>query len=74
MKREDLIDLLDEGRFVPFLITTKSGFSMAIGSEQRKHMVIGARMLVTMYSNGEIVHIPYAAIDHIGPWNYTVSK
>ena len=66
MNKEDLNDLLDEGRFTPFSITTRSGFSMAIGPEQRKHMVIGARMLVTMYDNGEIVHIPYSAIDHIG--------
>jgi hypothetical protein len=66
MSREDLNDLLDEGRFSPFSITTHSGFSMAIGPTQRKHMVLGARMLVTMYGNGEIVHIPYNAIDHIG--------
>ena len=51
---EDLNDLLDEERFTPFSITTRSGFSMAIGPEQRKHMVIGARMLVTMYDNGRL--------------------
>lgn len=66
MERKDLVELLDEGRFSPFSITTHSGFSMAIGPEQRKHMVIGKNMMVTLDNAGDIVHIPYAAVDHIG--------
>jgi hypothetical protein len=65
MTREDLTELVAEGRFSPFVITTFDGFSLAIGSEERKHLLVAARMVVVMDSTGNIIHIPYSSIAHI---------
>ena len=48
MNQTDLNELLAEERFSPFVLTTFDGFSLAIGSEERKHMLVGARMLITL--------------------------
>jgi hypothetical protein len=65
MTREDLAELVAEGRFSPFVITTFDGFSLAIGPEERKHLLVAARMVVSMDSAGNIIHIPYSSIAHI---------
>lgn len=65
MTREELTELVMEGRFSPFVITTHDGFAMAIGPEQRQHLIIGKRMLVTLDAQGDIIHIPYQSIAHI---------
>ena len=65
MSREDLAELVAEGRFSPFVITTFDGFALAIGPEERKHLLVGARMLVNMDAQGNIIHIPYQSIAHI---------
>lgn len=65
MNQSDLTELLEEERFSPFVITTFDGFSVAIGPEQRKHLLAGARMVVIMDSEGNMIHIPYRSIAHI---------
>ena len=65
MNREDLVELVAKGRFSPFTITTFDGFCLAIGPEQRKHLLCGARMLVCVDPKGNIIHIPYRSIAHI---------
>jgi hypothetical protein len=45
---------------------TFDGFALAIGPEERKHLLVGARMVVTMVAEGNIIHIPYQSIAHIG--------
>jgi hypothetical protein len=57
--------LVAESRFSPFVITTFDGFSLAIGPEERKHLLVAARMVVSMDSAGNIIHIPYNSIAHI---------
>lgn len=65
MNRTEFQDLIDEERFTPFVITTKKGFIVAIGPEQRRHILAGSSTLVTLDSGGNLIHIPYQAIDHI---------
>lgn len=65
MNRTDLAELLEEGRFSPFVLTTFDGFSLAVGPEERKHMLVGARMLITLDAEGNAIHIPYASIAHL---------
>ena len=62
MNQEDINELLTEEHFTPFVITTHSGFVIAIGPEQRRHLLVGARTLVTMDSAGNLIHIPYKSI------------
>jgi hypothetical protein len=62
MNQEDINELLSEEDFTPFVITTHSGFIVAIGPEQRKHVLAGARTLVTMDPVGNLIHIPYKSI------------
>lgn len=65
MNKQDLDELLTEGRFRPFVITTFDGFAVAIGAEARNHLLAGARMAVIMDSEGNFIHIPYRSIAHI---------
>jgi hypothetical protein len=65
MNQTDLNELLEEGRFSPFVITTFDGFSLAIGEQERKHMLVAARMLITLDAEGNAIHIPYRSIAHI---------
>jgi hypothetical protein len=63
--KQDLEELLADGRFSPFVISTHDGFSLAIAPEERRHILLGARMLVMMDSAGSFYHIPYSSISHI---------
>jgi hypothetical protein len=63
MNQIDLKYLLAEERFSPFVITTSDGFSVAI--RKRENVLVGARMLITMDSEGNAIHIPYQSIAHI---------
>ena len=63
--KQDLEELLAEGRFSPFVITTHDGFAIAIGEEDRRHILLGARMIVIMDREGNFAHIPYGSISHI---------
>jgi hypothetical protein len=65
MNQDDFTELLSEARFTPFVITMTDGFSLAIGPEERKHVLVGKRLLVTMDSNGSFIHIPYRSIAHL---------
>ena len=65
MNQTGLTELLAEERFSPFTITTTDGFSVAIGQEQRKHLLAAARMVVIMDAEGNVIHIPYRSIAHI---------
>ena len=65
MNQNDLTELVVEERFSPFVITTFEGFSVAVGPEQRKHLLPAARMVVIMDSEGNLIHIPYCSIAHI---------
>jgi hypothetical protein len=65
MNQTDFAELVAESRFNPFVITITDGFSLAIGPEERKHLLVGARMIVTMDAQGNIIHIPYRSIAHI---------
>jgi hypothetical protein len=65
MNRSDLLELLSEERFSPFVITTHDGFSIAIGAEERRHMLVAARMVVIMDGEGNLIHIPYTSIAHL---------
>ena len=65
MDKSDFAELLAENRFDPFVITMTDGFSLAIGPEERKHVLVGKRMLVVLDAQGDIVHIPYRSIAHI---------
>jgi hypothetical protein len=65
MNQTDLSELLTEERFSPFVITTFDGFAVAIGPEERKRMLVGARMVILMDSDGNAIHIPYRSIAHI---------
>lgn len=65
MNRIEFEDLIDEERFTPFVISTKGGFVLAIGPYERKHILAGASTLVTMDYDGNLIHVPYHAIDHI---------
>jgi len=63
--KQDLVELLTDGRFSPFVITTHDGFAIAIGEEARKHILLGARMAVVMNEFGNFFHIPYSSISYI---------
>jgi hypothetical protein len=65
MDQTDLKELLAEERFSPVVLTTFDGFSLAIGPEERKHMLAGARMLITLDAEGNAIHIPYRSIAHL---------
>jgi hypothetical protein len=65
MNQTDFAELLTDDRFTPFVITTVDGFSLAIGLEERKHVLVGARMLITLDTEGNAIHIPYRSIAHI---------
>ena len=65
MNQADMTELLSDARFNPFVVTLSDGYSIAIGPEERKHMVIGKRMFVTLDAEGDIVHVPYRSIAHI---------
>lgn len=65
MNQSDMSELLAEARFSPFILTMTDGFSLAIGPEERKHMVVGKNMIVTLDRQGDIIHIPYRSIAHI---------
>ena len=65
MDQADLTELLAEHRFSPFVVTTHDGYALGIGPEQRRHIVVGKRMFVTIDAQGDIVHIPYQSIAHI---------
>lgn len=62
MSRADLEELLTRER--PFVITTFDGFSLAIGLQERKHLLAGARMLVTLDAEGNVIHIPFQTVHH----------
>lgn len=65
MTRAEFKDLISEERFTPFMITTKQGFSVAVGPGERQHVLAGASTLVIMDSEGHFLHVPYHAIDRI---------
>jgi hypothetical protein len=65
MNQDDLTELLSEAHFSPFIITMTDGFSFAVGPEERKHMLVGKRLLVTMDSEGNFIHLPYRSIARI---------
>jgi hypothetical protein len=65
MNQKDLNELLTDERFSPFVITTFDGFAIAIGQEERKHLLAAARMVVIMDAVGDLIHIPYRSIAHI---------
>jgi len=65
MNQTDLLELLAPEHFTPFVITTFDGFSLAIGPQERNHMLIGARQLITLDAAGNAIHIPYRSIAHI---------
>ncbi len=65
MNQTDLAELLTDDRFSPFVITTVDGFSLAIGPQERNHILVGARMLITLDAEGNAIHIPYRSIAHI---------
>jgi hypothetical protein len=65
MNQTDFAELLAEGRFSPFVITTFDGWSLAIGDAERVHMLVGARMIVILDAEGNLIHIPYRSIAHI---------
>jgi hypothetical protein len=65
MNQADFAELVAEGRFAPFIIVTNDGFALAIGPEERKHLIVGKRMLVTLDAQGDIVHIPCHSIAHL---------
>ena len=50
--KQDLEELLAEGRFSPFVVTTHDGFAIAVGEEARRHILLGARMVVIMDQYG----------------------
>lgn len=60
-----MAELVTEERFQPFVITTHDGFSLAIGPREREHLLVAARMLVTLDAEGNVIHIPYHSIAHI---------
>ena len=63
MTRAEFKDLINEERFTPFMITTKQGFSVAVG--ERQHVLAGTSTLVIMDSEGHFIHVPYHAIDRV---------
>jgi hypothetical protein len=65
MNQAEMSELVAENRFSPFVIVMTDGYALAIGEDERKHMVIGRTMLVTLDRLGDIVHIPYRSIAHI---------
>lgn len=65
MNQAEFSELVAEGRFSPFIITLMDGFSIAIGSEERGHLLVGRNMIVLLDRIGDIIHIPYRSIAHI---------
>ena len=65
MNSTDFNELLNEERFTPFVITTHDGFSVAIGHEQRRHILVGKRVVALLDAAGGIIHIPYRSIAHV---------
>jgi len=61
--KEDLVELLDEHRFAPFVITSHDGFAIAV--ETPRKTLLGNRMLVVLDSKGAIFHFPFTSIAHI---------
>jgi glucosamine 6-phosphate synthetase-like amidotransferase/phosphosugar isomerase protein len=63
MNKKDFQELITAQRFSPFVITTLDGAAFLIS--EAGHMLVAARMLVIMDSEGNLVHIPYRSIAHI---------
>jgi hypothetical protein len=62
MTQQDFAELISPERFSPFIITTHSGFILAIGEHERNHMVVGRNMFVTLDDIDGLIHIPYKSI------------
>jgi hypothetical protein len=65
MIQKDIAELIEETRFSPFVIVLIDGYALAIGPEERKHMLVAKRQIVIMNGEGDIIHIPYQSISHI---------
>jgi hypothetical protein len=63
IKKEDLEEMLEEGRFVPVVLTTMDGFSIAIDNPRKT--LVGQRLIVVMDKEGRFYHIPFTAIAHV---------
>jgi hypothetical protein len=59
----ELDDLLNKEPFVPFIVTSADGFSIAV--ESPKRMLLGLRMLAVTDKSGRLYHFPFTGIAHI---------
>lgn len=50
IKKEDLEEMLEEGRFVPVVLTTMDGFSIAIDNPRKT--LVGQRLIVVVDKEG----------------------
>jgi hypothetical protein len=62
MTQHDFAELISDERFSPFIVTTHGGFVIAIGERERKHIVAGRNLFVTLDSTDGLIHIPYKSI------------
>lgn len=65
MTQKDFAELISEERFHPFIVTTHGGFILAIGERERRHLLVGRNMFVTLDSTDGLIHIPYKSISTI---------
>jgi hypothetical protein len=61
--KAELDEMLQAGRFQPFVITTHDGFAIAIEAPHRT--LTGKRMIIISDAEGNFYHIPYSGISHI---------
>ena len=61
--RDELQDFLSVEPFVPFVVTTNSGFAFRVWDA--KHALVGLYMLVASDKFGRLYHFPFTGIAHI---------
>jgi hypothetical protein len=60
--RNELAEMLQRDRFVPFVVTMNDGFAIAIPNPEKAR--VAAKMLVVLDKQGQVHHLPFHSIAH----------
>jgi len=63
--RNELAEMLQRDRFVPFVVTMNDGFAIAIPNPEKA--LVAANMLVVLDEQGQVHHLPFRSI---APFNH----
>ena len=60
--RNELAQMLQRDRFVPFVVTMNDGFAIAIPNPEKA--LVAANMLVVLDEQDQVHHLPFRSIAH----------